>query len=96
MLRRAPAQGVIGAAHAMMERIDSVPTLETITVPTLVIVGDEDTLTPISDAIALSSAISGSRLVTIPEAGHLSPLEQPAIVNAAIAEFLDVAALPAG
>jgi 3-oxoadipate enol-lactonase len=94
MLRRAPAQGVIGAAHAMMERVDSMPTLETITVPTLVIVGEEDTLTPVSDAIALSSAIAGSRLVTIHQAGHLSPLEQPAIVNAAIAEFLDVAGLP--
>ena len=91
MLRRAPASGVIGAASAMMERVDSTPTLDDITVPTLVLVGEEDTLTPLSDAIAMQSAIRGSRLVTVPRAGHLSPLEQPAIVNAAIAEFLDVA-----
>ena len=90
MLRRAPASGVVAAARAMMERIDSTPTLETITVPTLVLVGEEDTVTPVSDAIAMHSAISGSRLVTVPGAGHLSPLEQPATVNAAIAEFLDV------
>lgn len=91
MLRRAPASGVIGAAEAMLTRIDSTPTLETITAPTLVIVGEEDTLTPKADAVALSSAIRGSRLVTVPGAGHLSPLEQPTVVNAAIAEFLDLA-----
>jgi len=91
MLRRAPASGVIGAAGAMMHRIDSTPTLETITVPTLVLVGEEDTLTPVSDALALSSGVSNSRLVIVGGAGHLSPLEQPAVVNAAIAEFLDVA-----
>lgn len=91
MLRRAPASGVTAAAQAMMDRSDSTATLETITVPTLVLVGDEDTLTPVSDALAMSAAIPGSRLVTIPGAGHLAPLEQPAVVNAAIAEFLDVA-----
>jgi pimeloyl-ACP methyl ester carboxylesterase len=91
MLRRAPARGVAAAAQALMDRIDSTPTLGTITVPTLVIVGDEDTTTPLSDAIALSAGIPGSRLVTVPGAGHLAPLEQPVIVNAAIAEFLDVA-----
>jgi len=91
MLRRAPTSGVTAAAQALMDRIDSTPTLGTITVPTLVIVGDEDTTTPISDAIAMSAGIPGSRLVTIPGAGHLAPLEQPTIVNAAIAEFLDVA-----
>jgi pimeloyl-ACP methyl ester carboxylesterase len=90
MLRRAPEEGVICAATAMMNRIDSTPTLDTITVPTLVIVGDEDALTPVSDAIAMSSLIRGSRLVTIAGAGHLSPLEAPDVVNAAIAEFLDV------
>jgi pimeloyl-ACP methyl ester carboxylesterase len=91
MLRRAPAAGVAGAAEALMTRIDSTPTLATITVPTLVIVGDEDAVTPLSDAVAMSAAIPGSRLVTVPGAGHLAPLEQPEVVNAAIAEFLDVA-----
>lgn len=91
MLRRAPASGVTAAAQALMDRVDSTPTLDTITVPTLVLVGAEDTLTPVSDAIAMSAAIPGSRLVTIAGAGHLAPLEQPAVVNAAIAEFLDVA-----
>jgi len=91
MLRRAPASGVIGAAQAMMNRPDSTGTLETITVPTLVLVGVDDALTPVRDSIAMSTAVRGSRLVTIPDAGHLAPLEQPQVVNAAIAEFLDVA-----
>jgi 3-oxoadipate enol-lactonase len=95
MLRRAPAAGVISAAHAMRERPDSTPTLATIAVPTLIIVGDEDVLTPVSDAIAMASAIPGSRLVTIAGAGHLPSLEQPATTIAAIAEFLDVSLRPA-
>lgn len=85
MLRRAPASGVVAAAQALMDRTDSTPTLATITVPTLVLVGDEDTVTPIGDALDMAAAIRGSRLVTVPGAGHLAPLEQPAIVNAAIA-----------
>jgi pimeloyl-ACP methyl ester carboxylesterase len=91
MLRRAPAAGVTGAAQALMDRPDSTPTLDTITVPTLVIVGEEDTLTPLGEALMMSSAIQSSRMVTILEAGHLAPLEQPETVNAIIAEFLDVA-----
>jgi 3-oxoadipate enol-lactonase len=90
MLGHAPAVGVVDAAHAMLTRSDSMATLETIDVPVLVLVGDEDVLTPVSDAVAMSSVIPRARLVTIPEAGHLSPLEQPATVNAAMAEFLDV------
>jgi 3-oxoadipate enol-lactonase len=90
MLGRAAAVGVIGAAQAMLTRDDSTPTLELIDVPVLVLVGDEDVLTPVSDAVRMASAIPGARLVTIPDAGHLAPLEQPATVNAAIAEFLDV------
>ncbi len=90
MLRRAPASGVVAAAQALMDRADSTPTLSTISVPTLVLVGEEDTVTPIGDALAMAAAIPGSRLVTVPGAGHLAPLEQPAIVNAALGEFLDV------
>ena len=91
MLRRAPARGLTDAVRAMMTRIDSTGTLETITVPTLVIVGDEDTLTPPAESIAMAAAIPGARLVTVAGAGHLSPMEAPDVVNAALAEFLDVA-----
>ncbi len=90
MMRRASATGVTGAITAIMERVDSTPTLDTITVPTLVVVGDEDTVTPLADAHLLGAGIRGARLVTVPGAGHLAPLEQPAVVNAAMAEFLEV------
>jgi len=75
--------------RALMTRPDSTPLLATIHVPTLVIVGSEDTVTPPAAADALHAGIAGSALVVIPEAGHLSNLEQPAAFNAALARFLD-------
>jgi 3-oxoadipate enol-lactonase len=54
----------------------------------LVIVGREDSLTPPADARAMADAIPGARLVEVPRAGHLSPLENPRAVNAALREFL--------
>jgi pimeloyl-ACP methyl ester carboxylesterase len=57
-------------------------------VPTLVLVGNDDALTPPARAEALAAAIRGARLVTIPGAGHLSNLEQPEHFNAAVRAFL--------
>jgi 3-oxoadipate enol-lactonase len=93
MLEAAPLEGVVGALQALMERPDSTPTLRTIDVPTLVIVGDEDVLTPPSDAEQLHSGIAGSRLETIPGAGHVSNIERPASVNHVLSEFLAVLSL---
>ncbi len=62
--------------------------LARITVPTLVIVGDEDVATPPAKAQQIVAAITGARLVTIPRAGHSSTLEEPAAVTAAIEQFL--------
>jgi pimeloyl-ACP methyl ester carboxylesterase len=95
MLHRATPRAIADGSRAMLARHDSTDTLATITVPVLVLVGDEDTLTPLSDAIAMASGIARSRLVTVPGAGHLAPLEQPTIVNAAIAEFLEVSEISA-
>ncbi len=64
-----------------------------IAVPTLVVVGDEDLATPLPKAERIAGAIAGARLVTIPRAGHSSPVEEPALVTAAIEQFLQ--ALPA-
>ncbi len=90
MLRRASVEAITGALDAMMARPDSTDTLGTITVPTLVVVGDEDVVTPADEARAMAALIPSSRLVIVPEAGHLAPLEQPVVVNAALAEFLAV------
>jgi pimeloyl-ACP methyl ester carboxylesterase len=83
------AAAVAGAIRALMTRPDSTPLLSTIHVPTLIVVGDEDTLTPPAASEEMHRAIAGSHLVRIPNAGHLSNLEQPDSFNAALAAFLD-------
>ena len=62
--------------------------LSSIKMPTLVIVGDSDAITPPDVAEAMAKKISGAQLVTIRGAGHMSPMEQPEQVNAAIERFL--------
>jgi len=88
------ARGMIGAQLAMAARTDTTDALEGIRVPALVIVGDEDTLTPTSSALEMATRISGARLVVIPGAGHLTPLEAPEEFGAAVQGFLD--AFPRG
>lgn len=88
MLGAAPVEGIVGALTAMMTRPDSRPLLPTITVPTLVVVGDEDTLTPPKEARAMQEAIRGSELAVIPGAGHVSNVERPDEFNARLREFL--------
>lgn len=82
------AEAIGGGLRALMTRPDSTPLLETIHVPTLIVVGDEDTLTPPAAAEEMHQGIAGSQLVRIPQAGHLSNLEQPELFNAALAAFL--------
>jgi len=88
MMEAAPVAGIIGALEALMNRPDSTPTLATIDVPTLIVVGDEDALTPPSEARALRAGIRGSVLQEIAGAGHVSNLERPAAVNHVLGEFL--------
>ena len=80
---------IAGSIRALMTRPDSTPLLATIHVPTLIIVGDEDTLTPAAQSEEMHRAITGSELTVIPGAGHLSNLEQPAAFNEAVGRFLD-------
>ena len=88
MLASASVDGIVGALEAMMARVDSTETLATIDVPTLVVVGSEDVLTPKSEAEILHEAIRGSRLEVIEQAGHVSNLERPAAFNHVLSEFL--------
>lgn len=74
--------------QAIMGRADSRPTLGTIACPTLVLVGDGDALTPPDLAQEIAAGIRGSRLVIVPECGHLSTLERPEAVNKALAEWM--------
>jgi pimeloyl-ACP methyl ester carboxylesterase len=88
MLTVAPVEGIIGALEAMIARPDSTPTLATIDVPTLVVVGDEDVLTPPKEARAMHEAIAGSRLEILERAGHVSNVERPAAFNHVLSEFV--------
>lgn len=89
MMKRNSAEGMVGALMAMKERPDSTPTLAQIDVPTLIIHGADDQLVPVAEAEKMHEAIDDSRLVVIPDAGHLSNLEQPDDFADAVIDFLD-------
>jgi len=89
MIARAPVSGIVGALEAMRDRPDSTPLLPTITVPTLIVVGQEDDLTPPANARTMVDAIPHAALTTIAGAGHASPLEAPTAVSRVMAEFLE-------
>jgi pimeloyl-ACP methyl ester carboxylesterase len=80
--------GIISALKVLRDRPDARPSLGDIKVPTLVIVGSEDALTPPTMAETLVAGIPGAQLATIPGAGHLSNLEQPESFNGALLSFL--------
>lgn len=84
-----PPAGFIGALEAMKNRVDSSDDAAKVHVPTLVLVGEEDALTPPDAARRLHELIAGSKLVVIPGAGHLSNLEAPEAFNGALGEFLN-------
>jgi pimeloyl-ACP methyl ester carboxylesterase len=71
-----------------MTRQDSRPLLSEIGCPTLVLVGEGDVLTPPELAKEIAGGIAGAKLVIVPECGHLSTLEKPEAVNAALVEWL--------
>jgi pimeloyl-ACP methyl ester carboxylesterase len=93
LVQAAPAGAVAWAQRAMAARPDSFDTLRGVDVPTLVIVGAEDSLSPPDEARAMAEAVTGARLEIVPRAGHLSALECPEQFNAALESFL--ATLPA-
>ena len=82
-----PVGGIGGALAGLRDREDSRLTLPTITVPVLALTGEADVLTPPADVAAMAAAIPAARLVMIPGAGHLSPMENPRAVNAALRAF---------
>ncbi|ODT69245.1 MAG: alpha/beta hydrolase [Pelagibacterium sp. SCN 63-23] len=73
---------------AIMTRIDSLPYLQTISVPTLVGVGALDQMTPLDLAAEMAAGISGAELVSFPDAAHLPPMENPAPVIEAMRRWL--------
>lgn len=89
MMRKMSAEDVAQVQRGMAARPDSVETLKSINVPTLLITGDEDLLTGVNEAELMRQHISGSQLRVIPKAGHYSPWEQPEQVSKLLRQFLD-------
>lgn len=76
------------ALLAMRDRPDQSSNLASITVPTLIIVGEGDAITPVVVSESMQKQIPNAQLAIIKGAGHMSPMEQPAQVNQAIARFM--------
>jgi 3-oxoadipate enol-lactonase len=80
--------GVQQAVIRMRDRADATPQLSGIHCPTLIVVGEEDTLTPVEEGRRMSDQVAGAELAVIPLSGHLANLERPAEFNAVLAGFL--------
>jgi pimeloyl-ACP methyl ester carboxylesterase len=90
MMARTPVAGIVGALAAMRDRPGSEALLPTLAdIPTLVLVGEADALTPPDQARAMAQAIPGARFELIAGAGHLPPVERPEQVAKLIREFVD-------
>jgi pimeloyl-ACP methyl ester carboxylesterase len=88
IMESCPATTIAHALAAMRDRPDRSGELAAIKVPTLILVGDADAITPPAVAQSMADKIPGAQLVTIRGAGHMSPMEQPEQVNRAIMSFL--------
>lgn len=84
-----------GQQQAIINRPDSRPMLRLVDCPTLVMVGDSDTVTPPECAHEIHAGVPGSRLVTVEQCGHCAPLEYPALVNAMLDDWCRSHDLPA-
>jgi 3-oxoadipate enol-lactonase len=88
MMNAATPVGIAAASRGMARRADSSDLLAAISCPTLVITGQQDAIIPPSEAQAYAERIPGAQFAVIPNAGHLSNLEQPDIFLATISGFL--------
>lgn len=89
MMRKMSPEDVAQVQRGMAQRPDSIETLKTIDVPTLLITGEEDLMTGVNEAELMRQHISGSQLRVISKAGHYSPWEQPEQAGRLLRQFLD-------
>jgi pimeloyl-ACP methyl ester carboxylesterase len=88
MIEANSPQGIAGAQRAMAARRDSTYILAGVDFPVLIVVGSEDTLTPIAEAESFRNGIRGARLCIVDGAGHLSNIERPEEFNKIMTEFI--------
>lgn len=89
MMRKMSPEDIALVQRGMAERPDSIETLRTINVRTLIITGDEDTATGIPEAELMKRHIAGSEMKLVAKAGHYSPWEQPEEVGRLLRQFVD-------
>jgi pimeloyl-ACP methyl ester carboxylesterase len=87
IMNRQTSAAVIGAQSAMSRRRDQTELLPQITAPALIVVGAADVVSPPAVARGMQAGLANCRLVEIPNAGHMAPLEAPEAVAAAMGEF---------
>jgi 3-oxoadipate enol-lactonase len=87
MIRSTPPRGYAGCCHAI-SALDLTDRLPAVTLPTLIVVGEDDQGTPVAASKAIHELIKGSELVVLPAAAHLSNMEQPEAFTAALTKFL--------
>jgi len=87
MIRDTSAEGLIGCSYALNTHNYS-PRLHEITCPTLIVVGEHDVGTPVSESQAMQECIVGSELVVLSKARHLSNMEQADLFNTEVTRFL--------
>lgn len=90
MCRDVGQEGYVRQQKALMGRPDSRPLLPSIRCPALVLVGEQDALTPPVLAEEIAAGIPGAKLVKVPDCGHLSTIERPEAVNAALSAWMEV------
>jgi pimeloyl-ACP methyl ester carboxylesterase len=88
MAAKVGRDGFVRQQTAILDRVDSRPSLAAIACPTLVLTGRQDVLTPVALHEEMAAAIPAATLVVLPRCGHLSPLEQPAMVSAQLGAWL--------
>lgn len=88
MARAVGAEAFARQQNAIMHRPDARPGLPRVACPTLVVVGSDDTVTPLERAEEMAGLIPNARLEVVEKSGHLSPLEQPDAVSALMAAWL--------
>jgi 3-oxoadipate enol-lactonase len=88
MIEGQRSDGIAAAIRVLMSRPDSTPLLAGIRVPALVVVGDEDALTPPAEMEQMAATIPRATFARIPAAGHLVNFENPVAFNGAVTQFL--------
>jgi pimeloyl-ACP methyl ester carboxylesterase len=91
-----PSEAIAWSQRAIAARPDSFDLLRAAGLPSVVIAGSEDELVPLAEAHRMAAALPRARLITVPAAGHLTPIEAPDAVTGALAELLERAGTAVG